>query len=234
MAKDYGKRRPIRQKSNAPKQLFSILASFLAGYLTATVFDFTSLSTWVNANILAKRHEAKPQVQAEAQVAAKEKEPELPKPKFEFYTLLAKGGNAPVVVPSPKPNASVQAKPVSPPAVAVGNAALPRKQEIASTRSPATVVVTESKPVVAVPTISSKDSYQIQIASFKRKQDADQMKAGLTLKGFDVSVVAVSQAQGTWFRVIVGPFGSRAAAEKAQLSLAQSERVKGMIRKMDA
>lgn len=231
MAKDYGKRRPIRQKSNAPKQFFWILASFLAGYLTATVFDFTSLSTWVNANILAKRHETKPQTQA--QVAAKEKEPELPKPKFEFYTLLAKGGNAPVVVPSPKPIASVPPKPVSQPAVAVGNAAVvPTKQETASTRSPATVAVTESKPVT--PANSSKDSYQIQIASFKRKLDADQMKAGLTLKGFDVSVVAVSQAQGTWFRVIVGPFGSRTAAEKAQLSLAQSERVKGMIRKMEA
>jgi cell division protein FtsN len=233
MAKDYGKRRPIRQKSNAPKQLFWILASFLAGYLTATVFDFTSLSTWVNANILAKRHEPKSQAQAQAQVAAKEKEPELPKPKFEFYTLLAKGGNAPVVVPSPKPIASVPTKPVSPPAVAVGNAAVvPTKQEPASTRSPATVAVTESKPLA--PANLSKDSYQIQIASFKRRQDAEQMKAGLTLKGFDVSVVGVSQAQGTWFRVIVGPFGSRTAAEKAQLSLAQSERVKGMIRRMDA
>ncbi|KTC86069.1 MULTISPECIES: SPOR domain-containing protein [Legionella] len=232
MAKDYGKRRPIRQKSSAPKQLFWILASFLAGYLTATVFDFTSLSSWVNANILAKRHEAKPQSQT--QVAAKEKEPELPKPKFEFYTLLAKGGNAPVVVPSPKPTASVLTKPVSQPAVAVGNAAavVPNKQGTAPARSPATIAVTESKPIA--PAGSNKDNYQIQIASFKRKQDAEQMKAGLTLKGFDVSVVAVSQSQGTWFRVIVGPFGSRAAAEKAQLSLAQSERVKGMIRKMDA
>lgn len=226
MAKDYGRRRPTKQKSSMPKQLFWLLASFLSGYLAATVFDFTSLSSWVNANILAKHKAAKP----EAVVAAKE--PELPKPKFEFYTLLSKDRNAAVPAqPQPRPAAVTAAQQPKPPA--------PQQQTTAQASPPPvsrqaanTVAVTEAKPVA--PTNSGRETFLIQIASFKNRQDAEHLKASLTLKGFDVSVVATVQQQVNWFRVIVGPFGSRVAAEKAQLNLAQNERIKGMIRKMDA
>ncbi|WP_347252443.1 SPOR domain-containing protein [Legionella sp.] len=224
MARDYGRRRPVRQKSSAPKQLFWMLASFLSGYLAATVFDFTSLSSWVRTNILAHTNE-KPAVKVAA------KEPQVPKPKFEFYTLLAKDGST----PSPALRAVVpaQPKPVTQSAPAIGNAPItPIKQVGVPSKQPGAVAVVESKPVASAS--ASKDTYQIQIASFKKRQDAEHMKAALTLKGFDISVVPVSQPQGTWFRVIVGPFGSRTAAEKAQLTLAQSEHIKGMIRKMDA
>ncbi|CDZ77691.1 cell division protein FtsN [Legionella massiliensis] len=223
MAKDYGKRKPTRQKSSMPKQLFWLLASFLSGYLAATVFDFTSLSSWVNANILAKHKGTKP----EAQVAVKE--PELPKPKFEFYTLLAKDRSAPAQ-PKPAPVAQ-QVKPQAP-----QQPVAPAQQATVPATTPAqqaanAVVVTESKPVAVANT--SRESYLIQIAAFKARSDAEHLKAALTLKGFDVSVVATVQQQVSWYRVIVGPFGSRPAAEKAQLNLAQNERIKGMIRKID-
>lgn len=227
MARDYGKRRPVRQKSSAPKQLFWMLASFLSGYLAATVFDFTSLSNWVRTNILAHTNE-KPEIQVAT------KEPEIPKPKFEFYTLLAKGNNTSTPASKP-PLPAQQPKPISQTATTIGNAPIaPTGQTATPTKQPGTVkvAVVESKPVT--PVSASKEAYQIQIASFKSRKDAEHMKAALTLKGFDVSVVPVSQPQGNWFRVIVGPFGSRMAAEKAQLVLAQSERIKGMIRKMDA
>lgn len=227
MAKDYGRRRQTRQKSSMPKQLFWLLASFLSGYLAATVFDFTSLSSWVNANILAKHKGTKPG----AEVAVKE--PELPKPKFEFYTLLAKDRSTPVAPAQPKPaTVAQQVKPQAPqqPVAVAQQAAVPAAtspQQAANA-----VVVTESKPVAVAN--SSRESYLIQIAAFKNRSDAEHLKASLTLKGFDVSVAATVQQQVSWYRVIVGPFGSRAAAEKAQLNLAQNERIKGMIRKMDA
>lgn len=221
MAKDYGRRKPMRQKSSAPKQLFWVLASFLCGYLTATVFDFTSLSSWVNTNILANRNGEKPQAQAVA------KQAELPKPKFEFYTLLAKDRSA--QPPLNRPTAPVQAKPAGQPALPT---AAPTPLASNRQQQPATVAVTESKPVATANL--SKGSYLIQIASFKNRQDAERMKAALTLKGFDVNVAMTSQQQVNWFRVIVGPFNSRMAAEKVQLALAQSERIQGMIRKMEA
>jgi cell division protein FtsN len=198
MTKGYG-RRPIRQTGRVSKQLFWVFTSFLCGYLTAAVFDFASLSSWIKTNLLMKQAKEKVKVQHVA------KQVELPKPKFEFYTLLAKDHSP---VPLNQSVASAQQKPVAA-AAQTSTAAVP--------------------PVLRK---SDKESYVIQIASFKSRQDAERMKAMLTLKGFDVSIVSISQQQGNWFRVIVGPFSSQLAAEKVQLALSQSERIKGMIRKM--
>lgn len=217
MAKDYGRRKPGKQKSSAPKQFFWILASFLGGYLAATVFDFTSLSTWVNNNILTKE-EQKPETKQLA------RRPELPKPKFEFYTLLAKDQTV-VARPTPaKPTPRTAAA-----AVASAPAAVQKPQPAAA------VPVVESKPAVSVANAATaKGSYQIQVASFRNRQDAEHLKAALTLKGFDVNVYNTSQNNVNWFRVIVGPFDSRIDAEKMQLTLARNEHIHGMIRKMNA
>lgn len=193
MARDYTRGRSTRQKSSSAKQLFWLLASFLCGYLAATIFDFTSLSSWINANILAKQDREKPTVQVA------KKDPELPKPKFEFYTLLAKDRSA-EVKPVSKPKEVIQAKPLGQPSVVEAN--------------------------------PGKESYLIQLAAFKNKQDAEQMKAELTLKGFEVSVVATSQQQVNWYRVIAGPFSNRVKAEKAQVTLAQNEGIKGIVRRV--
>ena len=196
MAKDYGTRRTSHPKTSVTRQLFWIIASFLGGYFAATLFDFTILNHWVNSNIWKK--EAKPAAPITA------KQAELPKPKFEFYTLLAKDRkNTPVTQPVVTP--SLQAKAAAP------------------------------QVVGATPAVTAKAaSYLIQIASFKNRQEAERMKAALILKGFDVNITAISQQQVNWYRVIVGPFESRLGAEKVQLTLARSEHIKGMIRKMDA
>lgn len=230
MAKDYGRRKPVRQKSSASKQFFWILASFLVGYLTATVFDFTSLSTWVNSNILAKKEEQKP---ASAIVA---KKAETPKPKFEFYTLLAKDQSGPARLPPPV--ATIPAKPLVQPvpnqAVAVTNSPPSTVQVAKATVVGAVPIPVKDAKAIASITPANKGAYLIQVASFKNRQDAERMKATLTLKGFDVSIATASQQNVNWFRVIVGPFGSRIQAEKTQVNLAHNERIHGMIRKMEA
>lgn len=167
-----------------------VLTSFLSGYLAATVFDFASLSRWVTNNLLTKH--AKQQIASP--VAKKEKEPELPKPKFEFYTLLAK-----------------DRVPVAP-------------------STPAKVITTQ--PETPVQAVESKEYYYVQIASFRNRQDAEHLKAELTLKGYDVNVTSTIQQQVSWYRVSVGPFKSRIDAEKIQLALAEHERIKGMLRKL--
>ncbi len=222
MAKDYGTRRPAkRRNSSSPKQLFWLLATFLCGYLAATVFDFTSLSSWVNTNILTKKKLGKPQ----AQVVAKE--PDLPKPKFEFYTLLAKDRRNATQTQLAKIQPDLlPIKPQSPQSPTVA-----AKPVTTASMAPKSPVVADGKPVAQ--NSATKDSYLIQLAAFKNRQDAEHMKAALTLKGFDVQVVTSSPQHGNWFRVIAGPFSSRAVAEKAQISLAQNERIKGMIRRME-
>ncbi|CEK09751.1 SPOR domain-containing protein [Legionella hackeliae] len=232
MARDYGKRRQGRQKSSAPKQFLWIVASFLLGYLTANVFDFTSLNNWVHKNILA--HD---EPQPETKVVAKQEN--LPKPKFEFYTLLAKDHSSPT--PLQRPTLATPAKPATPPQGAPMQAAAP----VAVAPTPATnapvvvnhapAPVAEAKPVPATASANKpKESYLVQMASFKSKQEAERLKASLTLKGFDVHIVVAPPQQGGWFRVILGPYGSKMEAEKIQVAVARSERIKGMVRKLNA
>ncbi|KTC71635.1 Sporulation domain-containing protein [Legionella birminghamensis] len=236
MAKDYVRKRQAKQRSNAPRQLLLLLASFLGGYLTATIFDFTSLSAWVNKHVLAAQ-----ELHPEATVPAKKAE--APKPKFEFYTLLAKDSSPQVLANRPG-SASPRALPPANTATAhtaqqatqvTRPTAAPVNAKTQAPALPQAVTVAESKPAAnPAPAKNSKEYYLVQIASFNRRQDAEQVKANLVLKGFDVIVTSVPQGQMIWFRVLLGPYHSRLQAEKAQAEIARSEHMKGMIRKMDA
>jgi cell division protein FtsN len=210
MSRDYVRKRQVRQRSNAPKQILLVLTSFLGGYLAATVFDFTSLSTWVNNNLI---NHQKP----EALVTVVAPKAATPKPKFEFYTLLAKDNSAPAVNrgnPSRLPKAAEQSGGIPPTAKAT---------------TPLDIGVVEGKPVK--PANVDKGTYSIQIASFNKRADAEHVQALLVLRGFDVSITSVAQKNITWYRVIVGPFNSRSEAEKARIAVARSEHMNGMIRK---
>jgi cell division protein FtsN len=219
MANAYGNGRKFgKHRSSTSKQFFWVLVSFVGGYLAATVFDFTSLTTWINTQILKQQGEQK----TAARVVAKQLA--LPKPKFEFYTLLTKDHHAPAPT-THQIQSSTSASVVTP---STSSATIPA----VSHQVPAPVTVVESEPVI--PMVNSKESYLLQIASFKNKQEAERMQAALILKGFDVHVVMSSQQKTTWFRVVIGPFHLRKDAEKTQLVIARSERITGMIRKMDA
>lgn len=227
MARDYGTRRSAQAKNSGPHQLLVVVVTFLLGYLTATVFDIQTLSHWVNTQVLESQQSKQPVKTAQAPQVA-------PKPKFEFYTLLA---NEKAGTPQVHPQAATQtqAKVESTPSTAsptqqttasasaaVAQAATPPAQQI-----PAKVNVAEGKPLA--PSQPSKGAFLVQVASFKARKDAEQMKGILTLKGFDVSVVPVSHAKGNWFRVVIGPFANRQTAQQAQGSIAKSEHLKGMV-----
>jgi len=209
MVNNYGRKSNVaRTRSGVLKQALLVLVSLVVGYMGAYVCDMTTLSAWVGEHVLSKQD---PQVG----VKPTTDHVELPKPKLEFYTLLT---NERVV-------ASSQVAPVPTPPPAVGTTV------VASTPPPTTVAIVDKAPITAS---VNKNAFLVQIAAFKSRQEADRMRATLMLKGFDVSVVTVSQQTVNWYRVIMGPFASRSLAEKAQLSIARKERITGMIRKMDA
>lgn len=232
MARDYGTRRTARQKSSAPHQLLVVTVTFLLGYLTATFFDVQTISTWMNTQVLANHQKqqspSKPEPQ-QAQVP--------PKPKFEFYTLLAneKGGTRPAT--NSNANHSAPVKTSTPPAptspVTNGAAAITTaarntvKPTTSTTTQPAAVKIAEGRALA--PASVSKGNYMVQVAAFKVRQDAEHMKGLLTLKGFNVNVVPVTNAHGNWFRVVVGPYLNKVLAQKAQITLAKNERLRGMI-----
>jgi cell division protein FtsN len=75
--------------------------------------------------------------------------------------------------------------------------------------------------------------YVLQLASFQRREDAEHMQASLIMRGLDATIKTVTQQGAAWHRVMMGPFASHAEAEKVQGSIARSERISGMIRRMD-
>ncbi len=83
MAKDYGNRRAAR-RNRGPHQFLVIIVTFLFGYITASFLDVQTISQWVNTQVLAQHDDEK----APTKVAQEHKQVP-PKPKFEFYTLLA-------------------------------------------------------------------------------------------------------------------------------------------------
>lgn len=62
--------------------------------------------------------------------------------------------------------------------------------------------------------------YILQVASFKSIDDADRLKAELTLKGFDVSIAHFRNENHIWYRVKVGPFKGLNAAKDARATIA--------------
>lgn len=219
MARDYGTRRTTKQKSNAPHQLLVIAVSFLLGYFTASVVDLENLSHWLNTQVLAP-HETTPHpTKSDPKKAALP-----PKPKFEFYTLLAnEKKNGPV--PATKSSALSGSKQVTPGVQAAAGTSVASTKQL--TQHPGATQVAEGKP--QAPMQGNKGAFLVQVAAFKAKQDADQMKGLLTLKGFNVRVVPVSNARGNWFRVVIGPYLNKTQAQQAQASLARNEHLRGMV-----
>ncbi len=205
MARDYSKKntsaRSKKQKTGKPLKL--VLLSFFIGYLTATLFSFDQLGQW----LLKQKTAYLDKPAKTSKPVTEKKHVALPKPKFEFYTLLTKEGQS--VVP---------ARPVAPVTAAVPSVKPP-------------VVKVEDDHRVSPTKGIAKASYMIQVASFRSKMDAERLKASLTLKDFDVRIVTVSQANGHWYRVITGPYPDKIKAENAQNSIARSEHMMGIIRK---
>lgn len=224
MARDYGNRRSSRRNAGAPHQLLVIAVTFLLGYLTATVLDIKTLGHWMNTQVLASNEE-KP-------VKAEQKASLPPKPKFEFYTLLANEKVASTTQPN-SVHHTHSAQSVSSTAVtaAANTTRSTPSAALASAQAPVAANAVEAKPNAVAQ--ETKNAYLVQVASFKTRADAEHMKGLLTLKGFDVNVVPiVSPVKGSWFRVVIGPYSNHLSAQQAQLTLAKTEHLNGMIRRV--
>ena len=74
-------------------------------------------------------------------------------------------------------------------------------------------------------------AYVLQVASFKQYQDADKMKAKLSLAGYNVTIKTNQDSHGQWNRVWVGPFQSEQNAFETQENLAK-QNITGLIVKI--
>ncbi len=126
------------------------------------------------------------------------------KPRFEFYKVLTDKQDATIVVP-PKVD-----KPVAKEAKIDAKLAKPdSKPDAPSTASP--------------PSAANKEPYYLQAGSFSNAEDAEKLKAKLTLVGMEVSVAtATIPDKGVWHRVRVGPFSNLEELNRANATLKQN------------
>ena len=117
---------------------------------------------------------------------------ESPSTNLTFYRLLPK---AEVRVDEPEP-------PADAPAAASGTADPPPS---------------DSQPGPAAPTgPPAAPGFQVQVGSFRVWKKADELRASLSLGGFESAIHTTNTPTGTWHRVQLGPFRAREAAEAAK------------------
>ncbi len=77
----------------------------------------------------------------------------------------------------------------------------------------------------------SKQAYILQVASFRKPQQADQMKARLALLGIKARIEKVRVSDGVWHRVRLGPFTSLDEANQLRSKLL-AQKIKSMMMKV--
>lgn len=208
MARDYSKPGPSgHHKKNKTSRFKLVFLSFLVGYLAASLIHLEGIGSWLEKQKTIYFQQPASQAPKKAKPIQKA---ELPKPKFEFYTLLTKENQS---TSSVKTSAQVKEA---------------RPSSVKSATSPVAKVEEAHAP------LKPTSKYLIQVASFRNMKDAERLKASLTLKGFDVSINENDQGSNHWYRVVIGPYSDLIKAEKAQTVIARNERVMGIILKQNA
>lgn len=143
-----------------------------------------------------------------AALPAKKIEPQ--KPKYDFYTLLPESE---VIVPPDALTAEKPAqKPLTPEEAARIDAA--RAEALLNGQAPPAPSTVAKAPVTT--------EFFLQAGSFRKREDADKVRAQIVMLGQNVQVESGTVREEVWYRVLVGPFANREQLARAQKSLATS------------
>lgn len=116
------------------------------------------------------------------------------KPRFEFYKVL-----------TDKPDAAVS---------------LPNQAAKVVAPTPPTAAIKPAPVVVKTDTAAAKQTYYLQVGAFANADDAEKLKAKLSLQGMDVAVQSVTIAdKGVMNRVRTGPYQGTDEMNKARAAL---------------
>jgi cell division protein FtsN len=238
MPRDYKHRAAARRRKRRPvSPWLGVAAGLLIGVCAAAIgyLKFVAPKRQIVAPPFAA--ETPPPVPAPATPAketrpeAKAPEPPPPaKPRFDFYTILPE---MEVVIPEEELAGKTPPGAFKP---AEKPAAVENEPEIGSTAKPAAAaVIPESAPQPeARAPASSGGNYFLLSGSFSSGDQAERLKAQLTLLGLNASVQNLTvNRQNTIHRVRVGPFRDYASLNEARAVLRQHgiEGTPVMIRK---
>jgi DedD protein len=139
---------------------------------------------------------------------------QLPKPEeFTFYKTLTEKDNKTVSI-------DVKPQPAEPAPQAAKREAPAETRSKPDTKPETKTALKPSPPSVGqavlkpAPATGAKLRYSIQLASYPEKALAEEEVKNQKKKGYAAFVVAFKQDKSTWYRVRLGKFPNRAAAEK--------------------
>lgn len=185
-----------------PMKLIWLLLGLLGGIIIATTL-FLSFSTVRTGDVTSQMQHALAEKASEQQAASiKPSKPitQAKKPKFDFYTVLPNLDSSNSTKAAENKN---KQKPTPPPK--------PKKMRNSA----------DNNVLIA--------KYLIQAGSFRKVHDADTMKAQLILEGFDSRIDKVALGKnGTWYRVLIGPYDSEKQAIQQQQILAK-QNIEGVL-----
>ncbi|MCL1079201.1 sporulation protein [Parashewanella spongiae] len=67
--------------------------------------------------------------------------------------------------------------------------------------------------------VKPKRPYQMQCGSFRTEAQADSLKANIAFQGLEAEVRKVKGKTGTWYKVVLGPYPHKRAAERQRHKL---------------
>ena len=145
----------------------------------------------------------------------------------------------------PKAPAETPAAPAAPAPEAASDKTLPGSASKSAAEAPKTEPrpavtadplgdLAKSKSGLSTPAPSSPSAdpfdYVIQVGAYRTSGDADAQKAKLTLMGLDAKISERDQAGRTVYRVRLGPFADKAAAERIRTRLESSSIENTLVR----
>mgnify|MGYP000200152314 CR=1 FL=1 len=71
--------------------------------------------------------------------------------------------------------------------------------------------------------VVDKGPYKMQCGSFRKKEQAEVMKAKIAFSGITSQVVESNGSNGTWFKVVLGPYERKRVAEKDKHKLRRNK-----------
>lgn len=122
--------------------------------------------------------------------------------------------------PASAPTAAVPAAPAAPAAPPV--AAAPKASAAAGARDPAAILAAREGAAVKPTPAADPFNYFVQAGAFARPEDAEQQRAKLAIMGYEAKVTEREQSGRTVYRVRIGPFQAKDAADGAKEKLASA------------
>lgn len=121
--------------------------------------------------------------------------------------------SAPTAAVPATPTAAVATPPV---------AAAPKASAAAGARDPAAILAAREGAAVRPTPAADPFNYFVQAGAFARPEDAEQQRAKLAMMGYEAKVTEREQSGRTVYRVRIGPFQAKDAADGAKDKLASA------------